>query len=130
LAGVVEIMESQQVKRLPVLKDGRLIGIVSRADLLRALARLLPARKAGAISNAERHQRILTEIDKQHWAPRATVDVAVANGIVELRGTVIDDREHVGLRVIAENTPGVREVRDHLNWLEPLSGAIIEAPES
>lgn len=126
LADVVELMRLKQVKRLPVLENGKLVGIVSRADLLRALAQLLPRRKVEAISDAELRQRVLAEMEKQGWAPRINVDVTVKNGVVELRGSVTDDRERVGLRVIAESTPGVRGVHDHLMWLEPLSGSLIE----
>lgn len=129
LAAVVQIMESEQVKRLPVLQDGKLVGIVSRADLLRALSRLLQARTVAVVSDAELRKHVLAEIDKLQWAPRATVDVIVTNGIVELRGAVTDDRERAGLRVIVENTPGVRGFHDRLIWVEPLSGSIIEVPK-
>jgi CBS domain-containing protein len=128
LAEVVQIMESQQVKRLPVLQGERLVGIVSRADLLRALFRLLQVRTVTAVSDAELRKRVLAEIDKLQWAPRATVDAIVTNGVVELRGTVTDDRERAGLRVIVENTPGVRALHDRLIWVEPLSGSPIDIP--
>ncbi len=129
LAEVVEIMESRHVKRLPVMRNGRLVGIVSRADLLRALARLLPEHNVGAISDAELGRRVLAEIDRQKWAPRTNVDVTVKNGIVELHGVITDDSERAGLRVLAEAIPGVRGVHDRLMWLEPLSGTVIEAAE-
>jgi CBS domain-containing protein len=129
LTDVVELMESQQVKRLPVLEDGKLVGIVSRADLLRALAQLLPQRTLEAISDAELRKRVLAEIEKQGWEPRVHLDVTVRNGIVELRGAVSDDRERVGLRVIAANTPGVRAVHDRLAWVEAIPDRVIEAPK-
>jgi CBS domain-containing protein len=129
LSEVVALMEAQQIKRLPVLQEGHLIGIVSRADLLRALAQLLPERRVVAISDVELRKRVLAEIDKHPWAPRFNVDCTAENGIVELRGAVTDDQERIGLRVIAENTPGVRGVHDRLIWVEPVSGAIIEAPK-
>jgi CBS domain-containing protein len=126
LSEVVELMESQQIKRLPVLQKGHLIGIVSRADLLRALAQLLPQRRVIAISDVLLRKRVLAEIAKHSWAPRSDIDAKVENGSVELRGVVTDDRERVGLRVIAENTPGVKSVHDRLMWIEPVSGAVIE----
>jgi CBS-domain-containing membrane protein len=129
LAEVVQIMESQQVKRLPVLQDGKLVGIVSRADLLRALFRLLQERTVTTVPDAELRKRVLAQIDKLQWAPRATVDVIVTNGVVELRGAVTDDRERAGLRVIVENTPGVRALHDRLIWVEPLSGSPIDIPK-
>ena len=129
LSEVVALMEAQQVKRLPVLQKGQLIGIVSRADLLRALTQLLPDRSAVAAADVDIRKRILAEIDKHSWAPRFNINAAVKNGIVELRGAVTDDRQRVGLRVIAENTPGVKGVRDRLIWVEPVSGTVIEAPK-
>lgn len=126
LSEVVALMETQQVKRLPVLQKGRLIGIVSRADLLRALAQLLPDRRVVATSDLELRKRVLAEIGKHRWAPRANIDATVENGVVELRGAVTDDQERLGLRVIAENTPGVRGVHDRLIWVDPVSGAVVE----
>ena len=129
LAEVVAVMDAQQVKRLPVLKKGRLIGIISRFDLLRALTQLLAVHHVVATSDAELRRRVLAEIDKHPWAPRVNINATVENGVVELRGAVTDDRERVGLRVIAENTPGVKGVRDRLIWVEPMSGTVIEAPQ-
>jgi CBS domain-containing protein len=88
LSEVVQTMESQQVKRLPVVQNGKLVGIVSRADLLRALLNVLQERTVLAICDAEVRQRILAGIDELQWAPRATVDATVTDGIVELRGAV------------------------------------------
>jgi len=129
LSEVVAVMENQQIKRLPVLQKGRLIGIISRADLLRVLAKLLSEHPTAAPSDTELRKRILAEIGKHPWAPRQNVDASVQNGIVELRGAVTDDRERVALRVIAENTPGVKGVHDRLIWVEPLSGTVIDVPK-
>jgi CBS domain-containing protein len=127
LAEVVALMESRGVKRLPVLENERLVGLVSRADLLKALAELLPRPRATAISDAELRQRILAEIEKQPWTPSASVDAVVAEGTVELRGVITDEREREALRVLAENVPGVKQVRDRLIWVEPVSGSVIDA---
>jgi CBS domain-containing protein len=129
LQEVVALMESRHVKRLPVLQQGRLTGMISRADLLRALSRLLPERQGAAISDTELRKRVLAAIAKEAWAPRMNIDITVENGVVELRGAVTDDRQRVGLRVIAENVPGIRGVHDRLIWVEPMSGSIIDMPK-
>jgi CBS domain-containing protein len=129
LSEVVSLMETRHVKRLPVLEQGRLVGIVSRADLLRALSRLLPQRRLTSISDAELRRRVLAEIAKERWAPRLNIDATVENGVVELRGAVTNDHERIGLRVIAENIPGVRGVHDRLIWVEPTSGEVIDFPK-
>ena len=54
------------------------------------------------------------------------VNVVVRDGIVELWGVVIDERQREALKVAAENIPGVRAVKDHMVWLEPTSGMVIE----
>jgi CBS domain-containing protein len=126
LTDVIELMERRRIKRVPVIEQGRLVGIVSRANLVRALVRNLPRPgDVPALSDPEIRDRILAEIAKQPWGPRSSVDVRVENGVVELHGTIIDDRERPALRVLAENVPGVKEVRDRLTWIEPLSGLVI-----
>ncbi|MGC2413014.1 MAG: CBS domain-containing protein [Stellaceae bacterium] len=129
LAEVVRLMEHNHVKRLPVIEAGRLVGIVSRANLVRALLDDLskPAGGNAALGDAEIAERILAEITKQPWGPRASVDVKVASGVAELYGSITDERERTALRVLAENTAGVKEVRDHLVWVEPMSGFVIPA---
>ncbi len=128
LAEVVREMERHRIKRLPVVKDDRLVGIVSRANLLKALADTLSAPTPRATGDAAMRKRVLAEIDKQPWTPRASLDVAVTDAVVTLRGTIIDEREREALRVLAENVPGVKAVRDELTWVEPVSGMIIPPP--
>lgn len=129
---VVGLMERRHIKRLPVIDAGRLVGIVSRANLVRALVHNLarPARKE-AVGDAAIREQILAEIAKQPWGPRQSVDVQVTNGAVELYGTITDERERTALQVLVENTAGVKAVRDHLVWVEPMSGFAIpaEGPE-
>jgi CBS domain-containing protein len=129
LEKIVHVMERHRVKRLPVIKNGKMVGIVTRANLMRALAMLaLEARPASASDTAIR-ERLMADLEKEPWAPLATIDVAVTNGVVKLTGALTDERERQALRVAAENIPGVKNVEDHLIWVEPTSGTIIEAPE-
>jgi CBS domain-containing protein len=135
LLEVVRLMEHHHVKRLPVIEAGRLFGIVSRADLVRALLNNLAepaARPAGddMAGDAEIRERILAEIARQPWGPRASVDVSVKAGTVELYGSITDDRERTALQVLAEKIPGVKAVRDNLVWVEPVSGFVIPAEGS
>ena len=123
---VAELMERRRVKRLPVVEEGRIVGIVSRANLLAALLEALGETRPSAASDREIRRRVLAEIDKQRWAPRASIDIAVEDGVIELRGAVTDERERQALRVAAENVPGVKAVRDRLVWVEPISGLIVE----
>lgn len=129
VAEAVRQMELHHVKRLPVVEDDRLIGIVSRANLVRALLHRLshaPEDPRVAVDSAIR-DRILAEIDKEPWGPRFGISVKVTDGLVEFFGSISDDRERGALRVLAENVPGVKDVRDHLVWVEPISGIVIGA---
>lgn len=125
---VVALMERRRIKRVPVLDGDRPIGIVSRADLLRALAGALEEQPGAATSDEEIRARIHAELAKVAWVPRDGVAITVENGVVDLNGVILDENERAALRVAAENVPGVRAVEDHLVWVEPVSGTVIDAP--
>ena len=125
---VVQLMERHRIKRLPVLENGQLVGIISRANLLRALALATTALPAGNKSDEEIRARLASELASTEWAPRYMIDHIVQNGAVHLYGTILDEREREALCVAARNTPGVTEVHDHLVWCEPVSGAVLGLP--
>ncbi|HET7155401.1 MAG TPA: CBS domain-containing protein [Hyphomicrobiaceae bacterium] len=125
LTDVVKMMESRQIKRMPVVRDGVVVGIVSRANLLRALVTIGRDDRPANVSDASIRQQLLAELAKQSWAPVALVDVIVRNGIVHLWGTLTEERQRQGIRVLAENTAGVKRVEDHLVWIEPISGIVL-----
>lgn len=127
LGAVVELMERRHVKRLPVMAGERMVGIISRANLLHALASVSRDLPAPAGGDTAIRENILAVIGKQKWAPR--VNVVVKNGVAELWGVVTDDRERQGLVVAAENVPGVKKVHDHLVWVEPMSGMAFASAE-
>jgi CBS domain-containing protein len=128
LKEIVELMERHRIKRVLVLDGDAPVGILSRADLLRGLAGALEATPVAAMSDAEIRERILAELARTAWVPRDGIAITVENGIVDLNGVILDEKERGALRVAAENVPGVRAVEDHLVWVEPVSGTIIDAP--
>jgi CBS domain-containing protein len=127
LEAVVDTMERHHVKRLPVIRGGRVVGIISRANLMHALASLTRDIAAPAAGDLALRDQILAAIGKQDWAPR--INVIVSGGVAELHGVITDDRERAGLIVAAENVPGVKRVRDHLVWAEPMSGMAFPSSE-
>jgi CBS domain-containing protein len=107
VAEVVDLMERHRIKRMPALREGRLIGIVSRADLLRQLlARLDEDATTGPISDEEVERRLTAALAAEGWAPRIGLRISVEDGIVRLDGVIYDERERQGLRVAAETIPG------------------------
>jgi len=125
---VVGLMERRRIKRLPVLGDDVLVGIVSRADLLRSLLHALEAQRSETRRDDEILEQIQAELTKAAWVPRDGLSISVKDGVVDLNGVILDEKEREALRVVAENTPGVRAVEDHLVWVEPVSGTVIEPP--
>ena len=112
LGEIADLMETKRIKRVPVLHDGKLVGIVSRADLLRVLA-------SGAATSSIDDQdgvirsRLLADLSKQKWANCSESDIVVSDGIVHYWGVVGSEEERRALLVAAENIPGVRGVEDH-----------------
>lgn len=128
LVEAVALMESRSIKRLPVMEADRLVGILSRADLLRALQQLLPKTTATAISDVAIRRAVLTQLRQQRWLPAPLIDVRVQDGTVELRGVILNQGQREALRVLAENAAGVRGVVDRLIWVDPYTGLTVELP--
>jgi CBS domain-containing protein len=126
---VVRIMERRRIKRLPVVRGTEVIGIVSRANLLHALASLSTAASPPAKTDVAIREQLLAEFDRQTWAPVALIDVMVKDGAVELWGTITEEAQGEALKVCAENIPGVKSVVSHMTWIEPMSGMVISEPE-
>lgn len=130
LEQVVQLMDDRRIKRVPVLREGALVGIVSRADLLRALAERIAEENAEPGSDEQIRRRLIAELEKSAWSPREGLTITVKDGAVEFSGVIFDENEREAMRVAAENVPGVKSVHDHLVWVEPVSGLIVEgAPE-
>jgi CBS domain-containing protein len=134
LAVVVDLMEKRRIKRVPVVEKRKLVGIVSRADLVRALVHSL-TREAKShmhdqVADEAIRDRIVEIIDKEPWGPRFSTDVTVNAGVVDLHGTITDERERTALIVAAEGIAGVKAVNDHLVWVEPNSGLVVGADEA
>jgi len=126
---IVSLMERHRIKRVPVTRDARLVGIVSRANLVRAMLPIARVAQPTAQSDLDIRKCIMTELDSQKWAPVALVEVTVNKGTVDLWGTILDERDRKALKVLAENVPGVKAVKDHTVWVEPMSGFVLEADE-
>jgi CBS domain-containing protein len=124
LEEVVRLMERHHIKRVPVMRGTRVVGIVTRANLLRALVKTALPSETLSAGDQQIRDRLLAELERQPWAPLSLIDIVVKDGVVTISGTVTDDRQREALRVAAENIPGVRGVHDDLVWVEPISGMV------
>jgi CBS domain-containing protein len=128
LEDIVELMERNNVKRLPVVRGDRLVGIVTRSNLLQAVAEL--ARDVPDPTADDDHIRnhIIASIENTDWAPFG-LSVIVRNGNVHLSGVITNEQSRQAAIVAAENVSGVKKVHDHLCWVEPMSGMYLNSQE-
>ena len=131
LEDVVETMETHRIKRVAVVEDGHMVGVVARSDLLRALLSQVRADKPAETQTDDRTIRsaILATFEATSWAPMTTLNVTVKDGVVDVWGTITNPDERRAICVIAENAAGVKQVHDHLVYVEPYSGTVIESPD-
>jgi len=113
VAQIARLLERQRIKRVPVLRDGKLVGIVTRANLLQAMATRDIAQPATVEDRAIR-ERLMAELQAQPWAHLHAKNIVVEGGVVFLWGFVESEAERHALRVAAERIPGVRRIEDHL----------------
>lgn len=119
IADIAALMEKYRIKRVPVLRDGKLMGIVSRANLLRVLACRIA--QSATVEDRRIREAILAELRGQPWGGSpGEGNVIVQDGVVHLWGYVDSDAERKARIVAAETTAGVRSVRDHMEeWVDP-----------
>ncbi len=108
---VAHLLESRRIRRVPVLRDGRLVGVVSRADLLRAVMAPTTAPGEEDASDPRIRRAIIAEMRNQPWISTRFVFPMVKDGVVSFHGFLGSERTLAALRVLAEGVPGVREVR-------------------
>jgi CBS domain-containing protein len=128
LEEIVELMEKNNVKRLPVIRADKIVGIVSRANLLQAVASL--AREVADPTADDDHirNRVIDAMEKNDWCPFG-LSVIVKDGIVHLSGVITEERARQAAVVAAETVEGVKKVHDHLCWVDTMSGMYLNSPE-
>ena len=109
-AEVAHLMEDKGIRRVLVMREGRLRGLVSRADLLRAL--VAPPQAASGLSDERIRTAVLAAMRREPWADTFYTMVEVADGVVTFHGFMRTEAVKRGLRVLAENVPGVARVVD------------------
>jgi osmotically-inducible protein OsmY len=110
---VAALLEKNGIKRVPVVENERLVGIISRANLIQAVASIRSEPEVAPSDTAIR-DKLLGHLKKQPWAHTSLVNITVTNGVVDLWGTTETDEERNALRVAAEATQGVTAVNNNL----------------
>jgi CBS domain-containing protein len=128
LEDVVSIMERHRVKRVPVVRGKKVIGIITRANLVHALMNAKNPFAPISAQDAAIRDQLLSHLRAQKWAPAESIDVDVVDGIVTLSGILTDERQRAALCVAAENMPGVKKVEDRLSWVVPGTGFLGRPP--
>jgi CBS domain-containing protein len=121
LAEVADVLDANRIRQVPVLSGGRLVGMISRADLVRKLAE---TRLAAGLrpDNATLEKTIWDRIEAEPWLKSAFVNLTAKDGAVELWGAVDSDEQHRALKVLVEGVFGVRKVVDRIGRLPKAAG--------
>jgi CBS domain-containing protein len=109
---IAELLERYGIKRVPIVDNRKVVGIVSRANLLQTLIK--PPQKPAETGDTGVRDAVMARLHAEPWMRTAYINVAVEDGIVELTGMVASRNEKQALRVAAEVTPGVRKVNDRI----------------
>jgi len=128
LEELVRLMEKNDIKRLPVMSGTTLKGIVTRSNLLQAVASMAHEIPDPTADDDHIRDRIIRTVNKTDWRPIG-FEVTVRKGIVHLHGIITTDKARQATIVAAENTAGVKKVHDHLCFVDTYSGFYVESPE-
>ncbi|HKQ28071.1 MAG TPA: CBS domain-containing protein [Burkholderiales bacterium] len=124
IAEIANLLEKRGVKRVPVVHDKRVVGIVSRSNLVQALAIKGRSINTGDSGDGAIRKRLLAELEAQSWWRAEMSNVIVTDGVVHYFGSVESDQLRQAARVAAENVPGVRSVEDHRVPLSALTWSV------
>ncbi len=122
VAEIADLLETRGIKRVPVLRGDALVGIVSRANLIQAMALAAhPAKRIHPGSDDAIRGRLLTELERHSWWRPTRSSVLVKEGVVHYWGTIDSEDERDAARVAAQNIAGVHGVDDRRRLFQPLS---------
>lgn len=121
VAEIATLLEKHGIKRVPIVKDGKVVGIVSRANLLQALA-CLKSVPAATTDDASIRANLNSKLEREQWTKPLLINLIVHDGMVDVWGIVDSPTEKKAVRVLVESTPGVRAVNDNLIIPSTMSG--------
>jgi len=114
LSEIAALFERNRIKRVPVVKDGKLVGVVSRSNLVQALASVVGRIDQHDESDRQIRLELLSRLQEQTWTDFGSRNITVADGVVHLWGLVGSEAERKALLALAESVPGVSRVCDEM----------------
>ena len=114
LADIAALLERNRIKRVPIVQHGELVGIVSRSNLVQALASNGAASTASLDTNRVIREELLSRLEQQRWTDFGSRNIIVSDGKVHLWGLIGSPAERTALIALAEDVPGVTEVIDEM----------------
>jgi len=121
---VAAILDRSKIKRVPVLRDGKMVGLIARSDLVKVLSQTASAEATGNVHDGDLQRVLNDKMKSQPWLDASFLNVIVENGTVQLWGLVSSDDQREALRTLVEETAGVKKVDDRLSVGRPAMGAI------
>lgn len=122
LKEIASLMASRRIKRVPIVRDGRVVGIVSRANLLQGLLAREAHPAESSVPDDDLRDRVNQELDRHSWASDVS-NVVIENGAVHLWGQTFSPTARDAVRVAVENVPGVKRVMNNIVVL-PVEAAL------
>ncbi|KAB2919821.1 MAG: CBS domain-containing protein [Hyphomicrobiaceae bacterium] len=122
LAEVADILDTHRIRQAPVMDGGKIVGMISRADLVRALAQVKVAAQTTRSDSGALQKAIREQMNAQPWLKSAFVNFMVRDGVVELWGAVDSEDQRRALRVLVEGVPGVQKVEDNVGLFPKVAG--------
>lgn len=113
LSEIARLLEKHRIKRVPIVRNGQLVGIVSRSNLVQAVASS-GSKLEVPVSDTSIREKLLAHLNAQGWAHTGLLNATVHDGVVDLWGIIGSEIERKAIRVAAETMPGVRAVNDHM----------------
>lgn len=110
---IARLMEQNHIKRVPVVQDGRIVGLVSRANIIRQIAAVKELKVESYVDDNTIRRQVEERLQKESWSSIGTSGVTVNNGVVEFWGLIGSDAERSASRLAVEEVAGVKEVVDH-----------------
>ena len=112
LAEVADVLDANRIRQVPVMDNGKLVGMVSHADLVRVIAAAQVTAPAPRPADGALQAAIWQAIKAQPWLRSTYLNLAVKDGVVELYGAVASSDQRRAVKVVIEGVPGVAKVED------------------